>query len=110
MDYTSIKICAGAGEQATGLEEAGFEHIALIEIEPIACQTLKLNRPNWNFIQKRFRVVLQGFRYGHLHHFIYFGIVDIIKETIRGNNNQILIVQIERFHNGVFRFVRFVIS
>ncbi|MFA6126374.1 MAG: DNA cytosine methyltransferase [Bacteroidales bacterium] len=47
----SIEICAGAGGQALGLEQAGFEHIALIEIEPMACQTLKLNRPKWNVIQ-----------------------------------------------------------
>lgn len=47
----SIEICAGAGGQALGLEQAGFEHIALIEIEPIACQTLKKNRPKWNVIQ-----------------------------------------------------------
>ncbi len=49
--YTSIEICAGAGGQALGLEEAGFIHRALIEIEPYACQTLKLNRPEWNVIQ-----------------------------------------------------------
>ncbi|MDR3328802.1 MAG: DNA cytosine methyltransferase [Prevotellaceae bacterium] len=48
---TSIEICAGAGGQALGLEEAGFEHIALVEIEPLACQTLKANRPEWNVLQ-----------------------------------------------------------
>ena len=48
---TSIEICAGAGGQALGLENAGFEHLALIEIEPLACQTLKANRPRWNVIE-----------------------------------------------------------
>lgn len=48
--YKSIEICAGAGGQALGLELAGFEHLALIEIEPLACQTLKANRHNWNVI------------------------------------------------------------
>lgn len=48
---TSIEICAGAGGQALGLEQSGFEHLALIEIEPLACQTLKRNRPEWNVIE-----------------------------------------------------------
>jgi DNA (cytosine-5)-methyltransferase 1 len=47
----SLEICAGAGGQALGLEEAGFEHVALVEIEPLACQTLKANRPEWNVLQ-----------------------------------------------------------
>lgn len=48
---SSIEICAGAGGQALGLEQAGFHHEALVEIEPPACATLKLNRPNWNVIE-----------------------------------------------------------
>jgi len=52
MEYTSIEICAGAGGQAIGLEQAGFEHLALVEIESIACETLRLNRPDWNIINK----------------------------------------------------------
>lgn len=47
---TSIEICAGAGGQALGLEMAGFCHIALIEYEQDYCNTLKLNRPEWNVI------------------------------------------------------------
>ncbi|WP_169872692.1 DNA cytosine methyltransferase [Corynebacterium cystitidis] len=41
---TSIEICAGAGGQALGLERAGFDHAAVVEIEPWACETLRLNR------------------------------------------------------------------
>ena len=52
MSFTSIEICAGAGGQAVGLEEAGFEHLALVEIESIACDTLRLNRPSWTVINK----------------------------------------------------------
>jgi len=52
VKLTSIEICAGAGGQAIGLEQAGFEHLALVEIESIACDTLRLNRPNWTVINK----------------------------------------------------------
>lgn len=52
MAHTSIEICAGAGGQALGLEAAGFEHAALVELDAMACQTLRCNRPNWNVIEK----------------------------------------------------------
>ncbi|MET8447056.1 DNA cytosine methyltransferase [Streptomyces sp. NPDC005209] len=43
LKYTSVEICAGAGGQAVGLHQAGFRHVALIEIDKDACQTLKAN-------------------------------------------------------------------
>ncbi|MGP3950182.1 DNA cytosine methyltransferase [Streptomyces sp. 7N604] len=42
--FTSVEICAGAGGQAVGLHEAGFRHLALIEIDDNACKTLELNK------------------------------------------------------------------
>lgn len=56
IKFKSLEICAGAGGQALGLEDAGFDHIALVEIEPLACQTLKTNRPKWNVIQGDLRL------------------------------------------------------
>ncbi len=46
-----VEICAGAGGQALGLERAGFEPQALIEIEKSCCNTLRANRPQWNVIE-----------------------------------------------------------
>ncbi|HYQ84583.1 MAG TPA: DNA cytosine methyltransferase, partial [Rubrobacter sp.] len=40
---TSIEICAGAGGQAIGLHQAGFKHLALVEIDPHAVETLQTN-------------------------------------------------------------------
>ena len=51
----SLEICAGAGGQALGIECAGFEHVAAVEIEPAACATLSLNRPHWNVLNTDIR-------------------------------------------------------
>lgn len=48
---TSIEICAGAGGQALGIENAGFSHQALVEIDKDACKTLRFNRPTWTVIE-----------------------------------------------------------
>ena len=53
--YNSLEICAGAGGQALGLEKAGFSHLALVEIEELACKTLLFNRPGWNVIRSDIR-------------------------------------------------------
>lgn len=48
---TSLEMCAGAGGQALGIEQAGFDHEAMVELESPACATLRLNRPAWNVIE-----------------------------------------------------------
>ena len=48
MGPSSLEICAGAGGQALGIEQAGFEHVSLVEIEAAACQTLRFNRAHWH--------------------------------------------------------------
>ncbi|MGQ0773524.1 MAG: DNA cytosine methyltransferase [Pseudonocardiales bacterium] len=50
-ELTCFEICAGAGGQSLGLERAGFEHVAAVEIEREACETLRLNRPSWHVME-----------------------------------------------------------
>jgi DNA (cytosine-5)-methyltransferase 1 len=49
---TTLELCAGAGGQALGLEQAGVSHAGLIELDKHACATLRLNRPSWNVIEQ----------------------------------------------------------
>lgn len=56
-NYNSIELFAGAGGMAIGLEKAGFNAVALNELDKNACATLKKNRPNWNVIDGDIRDV-----------------------------------------------------
>ena len=54
---TVLDICTGAGGEALGLEMAGFNNAAAIEIDTNACQTLRLNRPFWQVIESDIRAI-----------------------------------------------------
>lgn len=47
-----IELFAGAGGLALGMEQAGFETVALIEIDKSAAETLRCNRPNWRVLNE----------------------------------------------------------
>jgi DNA (cytosine-5)-methyltransferase 1 len=50
-DLDVVEICAGAGGQALGLERAGFSHALAVELDLVACATLRDNRPQWKLAQ-----------------------------------------------------------
>lgn len=50
MVYKHIELFAGAGGLALGFERAGFDTILCVDSMKSACQTLKINRPNWNVV------------------------------------------------------------
>lgn len=60
-----VEICAGGGGQAIGLESAGFHHVALVESDRHACETLRRNRPNWH-VEERDVSTLSGRGWGEI--------------------------------------------
>lgn len=50
--FTSVELFAGCGGLALGIHKAGFRHVLLNEIEPVACRTLRRNRPDWNVLNE----------------------------------------------------------
>ncbi len=53
----SLELFSGAGGLALGLEQAGFEPVALVERNDDACDTLRANRPAWNVLQTDVREI-----------------------------------------------------
>lgn len=61
--YNVLETFAGAGGLALGLERASFNTIGAIENDPQATETLRINRPHWNILEKDINIVVdQGIK------------------------------------------------
>ncbi len=56
-EYTSVELFAGGGGLALGLSLAGFSHVLLNEFDKSACNTLRMNHPEWNIAEGDVRKV-----------------------------------------------------
>jgi len=54
---SAVEIFTGAGGLAIGLQQAGFEHSALIERDRRSCENLRGNAQGWNVVESDSRLV-----------------------------------------------------
>lgn len=55
--FTVLDLFSGCGGTSLGMENAGLRHVALVEYDKYAAQTLRINRPDWNVIERDIREV-----------------------------------------------------
>ncbi len=56
-DLSAISLYTGAGGLDFGFEAAGFRTTVALELDPAACRTIRLNRPDWNVIERDIHAV-----------------------------------------------------
>jgi DNA (cytosine-5)-methyltransferase 1 len=51
-ELKAVEICAGAGGLALGITQAGFEHVAVVEIDKHSCETIRENQRSGHQLTK----------------------------------------------------------
>ena len=49
---STISLYTGVGGLDFGFEAAGFRTAVAVELDPVACRTIRQNRPAWNVIER----------------------------------------------------------
>ena len=52
QELNAISLYTGAGGLDFGFEAAGFRTAVGVELDPVACRTIRSNRPHWNLIDR----------------------------------------------------------
>lgn len=55
--HTVLELCVGGEGQAIGLERAGLQHIAAVDVEATCTETVQLNRPRWRVLTQDIREI-----------------------------------------------------
>ena len=56
-DLNAISLYTGVGGLDFGFEAAGFTTAVAVELDPVACRTIRLNRPDWHVIERDIHAV-----------------------------------------------------
>ena len=51
-NLSAISLYTGVGGLDFGFEAAGFRTAVAVELDPVACRTIRLNRPDWNLVEQ----------------------------------------------------------
>ena len=51
-ELNAISLYTGVGGLDFGFEAAGFRTASAVEVNPVACRTIRRNRPDWNLIER----------------------------------------------------------
>ncbi|MGA2715519.1 MAG: DNA cytosine methyltransferase [Bryobacteraceae bacterium] len=55
--HTAVDLCCGSGAVTAGLRKRGFDVIAAVDNDPVACETYRANHPRVKLLQEDLRSI-----------------------------------------------------